>query len=126
MEQSSTLQWLVGDASAVVVESAANVLVQSTLLIAAGLLASALLRRRGAAVQSAVLRATLVAVIACPLASWLLGTAGFGGWGVRLPVLETEVAAAGRAEMSPSAIPVAPSPAPPPLSEGGPDTDAAG
>ncbi len=51
---------------------AVNILVQSSLIIVAGLLAARLLRRHGAAVQSTVLRVTLVSVIACPFASWML------------------------------------------------------
>lgn len=66
-----------------------NVLVQSSLIITAGLLAARLLRSHGAAVQAVVLRVTLVAVMACPLASWLLAAAGISGFGIVLPVAET-------------------------------------
>ena len=64
---------------------AANWLVQSTLLIAAGLVAGKLLHARGAAAQSLVYRTTLIAVLVCPLATMALWTAGFSGWSVQLP-----------------------------------------
>jgi len=68
---------------------AVNVLVQSSLIIAVGLLAARLLRRHGAAVQATVLRVTLVAVMACPLASWALAAAGVSGFGIELPRAST-------------------------------------
>ena len=64
---------------------AVNWLVQSTLLIAAGLVAGRLLHARGAAAQSIVYRTTLIAVLVCPLATMALWTAGFSGWSVQLP-----------------------------------------
>src|SRR5438309_10944820 len=71
-----------GDAAATL---AVNGLAQSTLVILAGLAAARLLRRRGAAVQSAVLRAALVALAACPLASWALGVLRVPGTRIALP-----------------------------------------
>ena len=62
-----------------------NLLIQSTLLILAGLLAARLLRRYGSAVQSAIYRATLVAVMACPIASIVLQQLNFDGWSIQLP-----------------------------------------
>ena len=62
-----------------------TMLVQSTLILAVGLVAARVLRRQGAAVQSTVLRVTLVAVLACPLASWLLVSAGVEGFGITVP-----------------------------------------
>lgn len=59
----------------------ADLLVQSALLVGVGLAAARLVKRRGAAVESLVLRATLVAVLACPVASALLGAANLQ-WGV--------------------------------------------
>ena len=61
-------------------------LIQSTVLLAAGLLAGRLLRKRGPAVQSALYRATLGAVILCPVASVSMAAMGFGGLLIRLPV----------------------------------------
>ena len=51
-------------------------LLQSTLLIAVGLLAARVFRRNGAAVQSLIFRMTLAAVLACPIVPLLLGMAG--------------------------------------------------
>ncbi len=67
------------------VEFAVNWLLQSTLLIAAGLTAGRLLRWRGAAVQSVIFRTTLAAVLVCPIASWGLSLVGVSGWSVNLP-----------------------------------------
>lgn len=67
---------------------AVNILVQSSLIVATGLLAARLLRGHGAAVQSTVLRVTLVAVLACPFASWMLAEVGVSGFGVELPQAE--------------------------------------
>jgi len=66
-------------------EFAVNWLLQSTLLITLGLLAGALLRKRGSAAQSVVYRTTLVAVLICPLATWLLAQSGVSGWSLELP-----------------------------------------
>ncbi|WP_146446526.1 M56 family metallopeptidase [Botrimarina colliarenosi] len=68
-------------------ELVVNWLLQSTLLITAGLALGHALRKRGSAVQSAVYRTTLIAVIACPLATWMLSLAGVRGWSVELPAL---------------------------------------
>ncbi|HUG90047.1 MAG TPA: M56 family metallopeptidase, partial [Planctomycetaceae bacterium] len=57
-----------------------HLFVQSALLIALGLLAAWLCRRRGAALQSAVLRVTLVGVLLCPLATLGLSAAGVQGF----------------------------------------------
>jgi len=64
---------------------AVNLLVQSAVLAAAGIVAARCFRRRGAAVESTVLRATLVAVLLVPLASWALAAAGVNGLRVSLP-----------------------------------------
>lgn len=80
-----------------------NWIIQSSLLLAAGLLVAWLVRQRGSAVQSAVYRTTLVAVLACPLIAWALAAGGVPGlmidseriWGrqevgdATLPVTET-------------------------------------
>lgn len=58
-------------------------LVQSTLVIAVGLAADGLVHRRGPALRSAIYRATLVAIFACPIATWLVSTSGVAsavGW----------------------------------------------
>jgi len=60
-------------------------LIQSTVLLALGLLAGRLLKRTGPAVQSAWYRTTLVAVLLCPCASMLLAAIGFTGLMVHLP-----------------------------------------
>src|SRR4051794_15262619 len=65
--------------------SGAQFLVQSTLLIAAGLIIGRLCRRQGPALQSVILRTTLVAVIICPLASLLYGRLGVRGRILELP-----------------------------------------
>src|SRR5262245_52731296 len=62
-------------------------LVQSSALLALGLLAGRGLRRSGPAVQSAVYRTTLAAVLACPVAAALLVAAGFEGLAIHLPDL---------------------------------------
>jgi HEAT repeat protein/beta-lactamase regulating signal transducer with metallopeptidase domain len=58
-----------------------GILIQSTLLISVGLAACGFLRRRSAALRSSVLRATLLAVLVCPVVT------GIGGLGmVDVPV----------------------------------------
>jgi len=61
-------------------------LAQSSALLALGLLAGRVLRGRGPAVQSAVYRTTLAAVLVCPVASALLASAGVDGVSWHLPV----------------------------------------
>lgn len=68
--------------AASVAQFATNWLIQSTLLIAVGLLLARLLRTHGSAVQSLVYRTTLVAVLVCPLATWALHGVGVSGWSV--------------------------------------------
>ena len=62
-------------------------LVQSTALLAIGLLFGRSSRRWGPAVQSALYRTTLGAVLLCPIASIALTAMGFSGVVLRLPVL---------------------------------------
>lgn len=71
--------------SSAAVGFAANWLLQSTLLIAAGLLAGLALRQRGSAAQSVVYRTTLVAVLLCPLATCVLALGGWSGWSLEMP-----------------------------------------
>src|SRR3954453_21463195 len=59
--------------------------IQSSALLALGLLAGRLLGRTGPAVQSGVYRTTLVAVLVCPLASTFLASMGYEGPDLRLP-----------------------------------------
>ncbi len=60
-------------------------LIQSTVLLAVGLLAGHLLRKRGPAVQSALYRTTLGAVILCPVTSVSMAALGVSGLLIRLP-----------------------------------------
>ncbi len=60
-------------------------LVQSTVLLALGLLAARALKRFGPAVQSGIYRTTLAAVLICPLATAALSAGGFGGLSLKLP-----------------------------------------
>jgi len=60
-------------------------LVQSSVLLALGLLAGRLIRKLGPAVQSAVYRTTLAAVLVCPLASGILAWGGLDGLSFMLP-----------------------------------------
>ncbi len=77
-------------------------LVQSTALLALGLLAGHLLKRAGAAVQSGVYRTTLAAVLVCPFASAILSAAGYDGLTIRLPNPTTgETALADRPSIDP-------------------------
>jgi len=66
-----------------------HVLLQSTLLIAVGFLAGRLCGQHKPAVQSAILRVTLVAVLLCPVASLTLGKIGITGYAL-LPAWETQ------------------------------------
>jgi len=68
---------------------AVNWLLQSTLLIVAGIVTGSLLRHRGSAVQSIVYRTTLVAALVCPLASGLLSFVGLSGWSLEMPTAWT-------------------------------------
>lgn len=73
------------DIGTVITEFLMNWWLQSTLLIAVGLLIGGWLKARGAALQSVVYRMTLVAALLCPLATWLLAINGVSGWSVKLP-----------------------------------------
>ena len=59
--------------------------IQSSLLILVGLVAARLLRKRGAAFQSAIYRTTLMAACVCPFATWSLSQTEFSGWAFRFP-----------------------------------------
>ncbi|MGA2258791.1 MAG: M56 family metallopeptidase, partial [Thermoguttaceae bacterium] len=77
--------------SGAMVRLGADAFLQSTLLIALGLLVGWVLRARGAAVQSAVYRITLTAALACPLVAPLLSAAGIPGLHVNLPMPVTSL-----------------------------------
>jgi len=75
---------------------AANLLAQTTLLIAGGFFAARFLRANGAALQSAILRMTLAAVLLCPGASLGLSAMGVRGlvfYWPRATLRQTEVPA---------------------------------
>ena len=57
----------------------ANILVQSTVLAVTGLLLATILGKKGAVIESMMLRVTLIAVLLCPLASLCLNRAGAKG-----------------------------------------------
>ena len=59
--------------------------IQSSLLILVGLVAARLLRKRGAAFQSAIYRTTLMAACVCPFTTWGLSQTEFSGWAFRFP-----------------------------------------
>ena len=73
------LQSRVLDHATHVAEFGLNWFVQSSLLIGLGLGVAWLLRGRGAAVQSAVYRTTLIAVLVCPLLTCVLSLIGVSG-----------------------------------------------
>jgi beta-lactamase regulating signal transducer with metallopeptidase domain/protocatechuate 3,4-dioxygenase beta subunit len=58
---------------------------QSTVLLADGLVAGHLMRKLGPAVQSALYRTTLAAVVLCPVASALMAAIGFNALRIPLP-----------------------------------------
>lgn len=66
-------------------QNALNLMLQSTALILVGLIAARLLGRQGSAVQSAIYRATLVAVLICPFVAVGMSLVGFSGWTIELP-----------------------------------------
>ncbi|QDT43686.1 Regulatory protein BlaR1 [Gimesia alba] len=72
-----------------IADFAVHVLLQSTVLIAVGLLAARLSGRHKAAIQSAILRVTLIAVLFCPLASLTLSKLGVTDYAL-LPAWETK------------------------------------
>lgn len=59
---------------------------QSSVVLFLGLCASAIIRRRGAAVRSAVLRATLAAVMVCPALALVLHATGIPSVRFSLPL----------------------------------------
>ena len=94
MSDGRIIDWFV-TATTCLSEFGLSWLIQSTLLIAIGLFAARILRRRGSAVQSAVYRTTLVVTLLCPLAGFVLSVAGVTGCliGFSLPALVKHVPA---------------------------------
>ena len=86
-------------------------LLQSTLLLGVGLVIGRLLKNRGSAVQSAVYRTTLVAMLLCPLATWGLSQAGLSGWSL------TDVEEPSKTTVAEFAEPIATSSLPTPSAE---------
>ena len=104
------IQMAIMTTAAAVAEFATNWLIQSTLLIALGLLLAKLVRRQGSAAQSLIYRTTLVAVLICPLATWGLDQAGVSGWSVtikpgysydRTPIAQANVGQSIHSELAP-------------------------
>jgi hypothetical protein len=89
------------------VEFATNWLLQSTLLILLGLTTGRLLAHYGSAAQSLVYRTTLIAVLLCPAATWLLALTNLTDWSITMPTAWTyeRVASPGLADLSSSAAP---------------------
>ncbi|QDV51796.1 M56 family metallopeptidase [Gimesia fumaroli] len=71
-----------------IADFAVHVLLQSTVLISIGLLAVRVCGRQKPAVQSAILRVTLIAVLLCPFASLTLSNIGITSYAL-LPAWET-------------------------------------
>jgi hypothetical protein len=66
-------------------------LIQSVVLTAIGLAVAIAVHRWGAAVQSAIYRATLAAVLVAPAASVFAGALGFTGWSIPLSAMGIDV-----------------------------------
>ena len=80
MDSTTTLEWATWAA-----QNAVNVFLQSTVLVLIGLLAAWFFRKHGSAVQSVIFRATLVAILICPILAILMAHSGFQGWTIKLP-----------------------------------------
>lgn len=85
-------------------------LVQSSVLLAIGLILGRASRRWGPAVQSAVYRTTIVAVLLCPIVSFAMAAMGFGGLVLRLPELAATEATPPTVAERAASIPPAPVP----------------
>ena len=97
-------QMMLLDMASGAVGFAANWLLQSTLLIAAGLALGRFVRPHGSAVRSLVYRTTLIAVLVCPIATWSLSRAGVSGWSIKVPVAWTYEPMTDPAAMETSAL----------------------
>ncbi len=73
------------DGVAKVAQFGVNWIVQSSLLLTVGFCIGWLLQGRGSAVQSAVYRTTLIAILVCPLVAWTLAMGGIPGCSIDLP-----------------------------------------
>src|SRR5262249_52823398 len=89
------------------IDAALTWLIKSTVLLTVGLLAGRFLKGRGPAVQSALYRTILVAVLVCPIASMAIAAMGFTGLVIRVPSMATddriEIADRGRERIGPVA-----------------------
>ncbi len=89
------------------IDAALTWAIQSTVLLTVGLLAGRSLKGRGPAVQSALYRTVLVAVLVCPIASMAIAAMGFPGLVIRVPGIaadeKIEVAAGGPDRVGPIA-----------------------
>lgn len=96
------IYWTTMSAASGTTEFAIHWLMQSTLLIVAGLVFGVCVRRKGSALQSLIYRTTLIAVLVCPLATRGLSKFGVSGWTFAIPAVLTsqvsEVSAADNAE----------------------------
>ncbi|MFC1508972.1 M56 family metallopeptidase [Candidatus Omnitrophota bacterium] len=86
MESMPAPEWLFTLAQYVIM-AGANLFLQSTIILSIGLGAFYLMKNKGAAVQSIILRATLTAVLLCPLVAFLFRIADFRGISIDVPVI---------------------------------------
>ncbi|MFC1692419.1 M56 family metallopeptidase [Candidatus Latescibacterota bacterium] len=88
-------EWM-SEAANLAVMVGANLLVQSTIIVAVGLTVARAMKPWGAAVQSVILRAFLVAIFLSPLVSMLVAYTGVSGLTWSVPVLTTFDSSAGK------------------------------
>ena len=84
MEYAQLLGWFVKSSNFIVL-FCANFILRSALIIITGLLLSYCMRHKGAAVQSSILKATLIAVMLCPFTKISDQSSGFGRYEIDLP-----------------------------------------
>lgn len=90
MNAAAVSSW-VGDAEDFLAVLAGSWLIESTVVLVIGLLAAKALQRQGAALVSVILRATLVGVLLCPVASFASRAAGVAGVRLALPETSAEL-----------------------------------
>ena len=100
-------------------------MLQSSVLLAFGLVLGRLLSRLGPAVQSGVYRTTLAAVLICPVASAVLATAGLDRLNLPIPTPAPQVATRPVTDVTPSpgAFPLEPAGSASGCSHGGHGSD---
>ncbi len=103
MGEPPLLEWLLR-MTGFVLPWGANLMVHSTILISAGLFAAWAFRNRGAAVQSLILRITLVAVLLSPLVTLTAGRLGVRGVDIPLPSVVTVALQTGTGAMPERAV----------------------